>query len=229
MKTKFYLFFLFLPFFCFGQSAPEVELIIENASCKEASTSLKFDLIIKNNTQDTIVFVRPVPQQFSNHQRANGSATVGELEKPYQIKLIQTGTCLEPKSWDITNAEPRLVWYSKYNNIKILPGQSSKAFSLSLGMNFNFCKEVDYRLQITYEPKYKQLTAEEKTKLLDYHRKYESLAVEAKKYLSEEGLLNGKWDHSKSIMQYIVNRASFAMEKISPLKIETKSVEVVKK
>ena len=177
-----------IPFFATGQE--QYRLILEKGTYETGSSKLGLDIIIENNSQDTLVMVKPGYNHFLEHYAFQGIRYIGEKQKPYNLQLnIETPCEEEVEMMAPVQDYPKSVHLRHYDIVSIPPGERSKKYSVFINLaGLEFCEEGLYSARLIYNPQYETITAKQRKFLENKKKAFDDLIRESRTYIEKEKL-----------------------------------------
>lgn len=147
---------LFTLFFSISLGFSQNELVIEisNAEYKITQPYVRLDITITNNSKNSLFIIHPRNYFFENHHdKRNQLSFYGLTTAPYSLEINANKEC-GIKDIDFqrtTKIEDQKKLISQL--IEILPGTSKKFEKINVECSDrDFCKKVNYEIQLTYSP-----------------------------------------------------------------------------
>jgi hypothetical protein len=213
MRKKVIILFLILafPMLIIGQGQTDYQLIFEEPTYRVGDSRLDFFLTIQNNSEDTLVMIRPTFNQFKEHYNFQPISIIGEISKPYSLELIIVQDCTEESELMAPIQDyPKMVYLFKSNLVIIPPGERSRRHRVFINFaGFEFCEEGVYEAQITYNPEYETLNSKQLKFLNEKKKDFDAMASKAQKYIEKEQLSPDTLSTSGTLLHLVLDNDKY--------------------
>lgn len=232
MKQKIFALFsvLIFPLLAMAQEQQDYELILEEPTYKVGDSRLSFFLTIQNNSQDTLVMVRPTFNHFKEHYNFQPITIIGEIRKPYSLDLIIKQDCEEETELMAAVQDyPQMVYFYKGNLVSIPPGEKSRRHSVFVNFaEYEFCEEGIYEARVVYDPEYETLSSNQRKFLLDKKKEFQTMAGKAQKYIDKENLSPDSLTSAGTLLYLVLDNDKF-LRSITPATITSSQIPLNRK
>ena len=150
-KIKLFLLFTFITLVTFGQN--ELSFDITKAEYKSDEQYLKIDLIVKNNTDSIVFFIKPKNYFFDKHyDKRNQLGFHGLKVAPYNLKITSNKKCKLNDEGYAQIMQDNDQTHLKSEMVELNPKESKTYKNIKIErFDGNFCKKREYKIQLNYK------------------------------------------------------------------------------
>jgi len=136
----------------FGQHA-DLEMKIVNYKYEMGGSSLAFDLEFTNNSDDTLILIKPFHYFFDKHYQFESDEYPQLNSAPYKVKIGINKKCKNGEVIRMVPNQGREKYLQNADLFRLYPKESKKFNEIKLEIDdISFCDKRIYVLDILYKP-----------------------------------------------------------------------------